>query len=283
MSHFSNLASKALVVSTVGLLLPTSAEADEPVTSFVAGAAIVFSAAAVSAAATVAVASIVAIGTTLAVGDGGENTGENGGTSVPATGDGDGGDGGGENRRTVGEPELPEFARAYMDRDVTVGALQLTQAKKGGDATARAAANYRFHGNIEKAETGTRIFNLKDSLSFRFDVPAGLGPEDMALTFQIEELRLSTTDVAGTNGFSRIEFTAVQDGTTLWRWAARVDQGKQPRLEGTVPIPDSAVRRERDLLVIRGVKIPTEFRAPAGDDPTQVEFIMRVEGQGQRL
>ena len=80
---------------------------------------------------------------------------------------------------------------------------------------------------------------------------------------------------------SRVRFTAVQDDSVMWRWSAEVNQGEAPKIDGPSAGPE-IVRDEKDLLLIRDLKIPIEYVAPGANATTVVEIVMNVEGHGAR-
>jgi hypothetical protein len=121
-------------------------------------------------------------------GDDGGGDGDGGGAVTPGTG-------GGENRRTIGERDLPRAVRGFINRDIIISASALPPI--GGEAQkVTATADYKFDGDIKKAKLPIRMFNLKDKLTLRFDITSIERTEDATLVFRVDDLTLSTVDVA---------------------------------------------------------------------------------------
>jgi hypothetical protein len=132
-------------------------------------------------------------------GDGGDDGGGDGDGGGGGDGDGGGavtpGTGGGENRRTIGERDLPRAVRGFINRDIIISASALPPI--GGEAQkVTATADYKFDGDIKKAKLPIRMFNLKDKLTLRFDITSIERTEDATLVFRVDDLTLSTVDVA---------------------------------------------------------------------------------------
>ena len=282
MKDLSNISSKKTIAALIigSLLMPSQAKADNPIFVAVIGASATLGAAAIG-----GIAIIVASG---ALEDDKGEGGEAGGGEViaPGTGGGDqgGGDqgGGDEQKRTLGELDLPAAVRGYVDRDIIISASSLPSASGSGTQEVTGTANYKFEGDIKKSKPGIKRFNLKDKLIFRFNVANTEKAEDATLILKVHELKLSTENVAKTKGYSKIQFTAIQDGNELWHWSAHVNQGEMPKIEGSSVISKAVVRKENDLMVIRDLKVPIKYKAPGAKGKTLVDIIVNVEGEGAR-
>lgn len=277
MKDLSNISSKKTIAALIlgSLLVPSQAKADHPVFVAVIGASATLGAAAIG-----GIAVIVASG--VLEDDKGEG-GEAGGGEVIAPGTGGGDQGGGdEQKRTLGELDLPAAVRGYVDRDIIISASSLPLSTGNGDQEVTGTANYKFDGDIKKSKPGTKMFNLKDKLIFRFDIANIEKVEDATLIFKVNELKLSTENVAKTKGYSKIQFTAIQDGNELWHWSAHVNQGGMPKIEGSSVISKAVVRKENDLMVIRDLKVPIKYKSPGTKGKTVVDIIVNVEGEGAR-
>ncbi len=258
---------------------PRRANADSPVVVAVIGAGAVIGAAVIAAEASIIVAGIAA-GTAIAV------------TVLSEGGGGEGKRNGGRGAKLLLDPGglLRTRPSAYSSstatsrlhhRDVSISTSSLPASIGVGDLEVQALANYRFDGQIARFEPKVKSFNLTDNLILRFTIANIEKAEDAPLILKVDLLRISTVDMSGTEGYSRVRFTAVQDGSVMWRWSAEVNQGEAPKIDGPSAGPE-IVRDEKDLLLIRDLKIPIEYKAPGAKTTTVVEIVMNVEGHGAR-
>ncbi len=105
----------------------------------------------------------------------------------------------------------------------------VSAAGGSGNKQATASATYRFDGDIRQAAKSRR-FGFQDTVTLRFEI-SGVGtPQDAPLAVRVDDLILSTADVAETNGHAALEFRAGQGNDVLWQWSARVEQGKTPQI-----------------------------------------------------
>ncbi len=257
---------------------PKRAKADSPVAVALIGAGGAVAAAGIAAGASVVVA-VIAAGAVIAVavlsGDGGEeNEGDR--TEVAP------GPGGSQQQRTVGAADLPPAVRGFINRNIIMSASSLPSSSGSGDQDVLASAHYTFDGQITRFKPDTTRFNLQDTLMFRFTIMNIEQAEDAPLSLKVNELRLSTVDIPNTRGYSKVQFTAIQDDSVLWRWAARVNQGELPNIEGPSGISMAMVREDNDLLMIRNLDVPIKYKAPGANETTVVDIIMTVEGEGAR-
>ena len=259
---------------------PRRANADSPVVVAVIGAGAVIGAAVIAAEASIIVAGIAA-GTAIAVtvlseGGGGEGEEERGQRREVAPGPG-----GRLRTKTIGVSDLPPRVHGYINRDSSISTSSLPASSGNGDLEVQAIANYRFDGQIARFEPEVKSFNLTDNLILRFTIANIEKAEDAPLILKVDQLRISTVDMSGTHGYSRVRFTAVQDDSVMWRWSAEVNQGEAPKIDGPSAVPE-IVRDEKDLLLIRDLKIPIDYVAPGANATTVVEIVMNVEGHGAR-
>lgn len=289
MQNIIRLGRRTAVVLAVASLLPLNqANADSPLAVATIAATATVGAATITAVGALGAATIVAIGNIKAnEGDGDDVAG--GEVVAPGTG--------GEKERVagktelrpivrelaIGEASLPAIARDFVDREIRVTASSLPASSDDGGRTLEASARYAFNGDIKKSDPKFKKFSLRDTLTLRIELANVAKTEDAPLIFRADELTLSTKNIVNTKGHSKMLITAVQDGNVLWRWSAQVHQGQLPKIEGPAGASGSVVKSESDLLIIEGLKIPTEYKAPGSNGKTVVDFIVNIEGEGARI
>lgn len=275
----------ALSLSAImAVTLPTDpARADHPVVAAIIGGHALVVAAAIGAAGTVVAASVLAAGGVASTVV--EEVGDAIARGETGSGNTDGGD---AERQTeglskvhLGQDDVPQEFRKILKRKADLSARNGTTAN--GDGRAMARIDYSVDGDVKRADENIGRIALNDTGTLRFTITNIEDAAQAPLVVTIEELTLSTEDVAKTHGAVEATLTALQDGTAIWDWTLRVEQGKKPVLN----LPDAVAQGVSDIqpghLTIRDLDLAVPYTAPGAGKTSVVEIILSVEGFGARL
>ncbi|MEY2934730.1 MAG: hypothetical protein RL033_5479, partial [Pseudomonadota bacterium] len=137
-------------------------------------------------------------------------------------------------------------------------------------------------GDVERSDPDMAVFNVRDEITFRFDVSNVERSSDAKLSLRVRQLLLSTEDILETQGHAQLRFTARQDGREIWSFVSRVEQGITPTLSGPPELQSAAVRVAPGRIAIENVALPVPYEAPGTNASTRVEVTLTYEGQGAR-
>ncbi|MEO6531283.1 MAG: hypothetical protein ABI563_14310 [Specibacter sp.] len=186
-------------------------------------------------------------------------------------------------QRRVGQQDLKPVFRGFVDRDIRISAASARSPEDDSDSVATVNADYALDGDVKLAPPRVERFTFRDRIVFRLEISDVKDANDVPMTFSVDSLTLSTIDVDGTDGHAEFSFTAVQDEQELWRWSAHVSQGKEPQVSSPETATHRIVRSQKDLLMVRKLRIPLVYTAPKAGTSTVIEVRMSSEGAGARV
>lgn len=185
--------------------------------------------------------------------------------------------------RRMGEKDLPPAVRGFIDREIILSAASSGQSTTSGDRAASVELAYSLDGDVRNAPSELTTFILRDQVTLRLTVTDLEKPSDLEVIFSVDTLVLSTLDVPETDGHVDASIVATQGQEELWRWSGHISQGKKPRIAAPGIGSQRVTRQSKDLLIVRNLRIPVRYSAPAPGSSAVIEVIVSVEGAGARV